>query len=245
MLISRGGVPLQHSEADQADEKRGQEGHAPAQEERAAKGPSTEEEQPKALAIRQKEAQREERRRRKKNARRLEAQRREFERKCEARKKAEEKTVAAAAAAASSNDAGDDSVSRARTGSMGEPGPEGHSKPVEPRSRLRNEEAPQTQRERGQQLEPPGVENKIKRRVRVRAKGGKGSGAAAKADDQKVDTEDDHAAELLRHDADAASCSLAITNGGEHSVSPMMTQVRVSLPHWNYETDLNINPSMI
>jgi hypothetical protein len=202
-----------------------------------------EQEQQRALAIQQKQAQREENRRRKKNAQRLEAQRREFDRKCEARKKAEEKTVAAATAAASSHDAGDDSVSRAQTGSLGEPGPEGHSKPVELRSRRRQEKAPQTQPERGQQLEPPGVETKTKIRVRVRTKRGKGSGAAAKPDDQKVNTKDDRAAELLRRGAETASWVLAITNGEEHTVSPLMTHVRVCHLHWSYETDRNINPS--
>jgi hypothetical protein len=78
----------------------------------------------------------------------------------------------------------------------------------------------------------------------VRTKRGKGSGAAAKADGQKVDTED-HPAELLGRDAEAASCDLAITDGEERSVSPLMMRVRVPLPQWNYETDHNINPSVI
>jgi hypothetical protein len=128
---------------------------------------------------------------------------------------------------------------------MGEPGPKGHSKPVEPQSRPRNEEAPQTQPERGKQLEPPGVENKTKRRARTRTKRGKGSGAAAKADDQKVNTEDDRAAEVLRRDADAASCGRAITNEAEHYVSPLMTHVCVSLPHWNHETDRKISHMIV
>jgi hypothetical protein len=224
--LYRGGVPvpLQHSEVDEAKEKplpRGQGQHAPAQEESDVRHSSTEQGQQKTLTTRRtkkKSPAQWEEYRRKRNMRRLEEQRLEFERKCEARKKANE--GATTAAAASSSDAGDDAVSRVHTGNKGEP--EEHSKPVELQSSRRNEEALQARSEGGQQ--PPAVEDKMKRSARARVKKGKSSRAAGKADGQKVNTEDDAAAELLRRDADAASSSLEITNGEEHFVSSL-TQV--------------------
>ena len=234
---------LQHSDAHEADKPPpcGLDESAPTLGKRAAKVPETDQGRKNCLTSRQRkenlsQAQREEVRR-ERNAQRLEGQRREFERKCEARKKAEKE----AAAAASSGVNGDDAIARAQTGNKGKP--EEHSKLVKPRPRRLNEEARQAHPEQGQQPEPPGVENKIKPRKTKRAKG---SRAAAKANDQKVNTEDD-AAELLRPErgADADPSSLPITNGEERYVSPLMTDVRVSRPPLDYETDHNKNPSMM
>jgi hypothetical protein len=159
--------------------------------------------------------------RRRKNERRLEGQRREFERKCEARKKAEE-AAAASTAACTAGDA--DDVARAETRSKGKPGEHGKLRP-----RQRNEEAPLVQ------PQPQGEERKVKLGGPGRSKGRKKPRAATKADDQKVDTENDPA-ELLPG-LDASAAYLTNTDGEEHSLSPLMARVCVSLPPWVNETD--------
>jgi len=198
------------------------------------------EQEQKAFAIRRmneelKQARMEERRR-KQNAQRLEGQRREFERKCEARRKAEAEAVAAAAA----GDASD--VARAQTPNKGGPGED--SRQGEARSRRRNEEAPRAQLRHEQQPQSPGVKNRIQREGWVRSKRGKKPRAVAEADDQKVDTEND-AAEFLGRDA-GAPC-LTTTDREEHPVSPLMSHVCTFLPPRGHETDhqLSLNPSAI
>lgn len=135
-----------------------------------------------------------------------------FERKCEARRKAEEEGVTAIVAAGGTSDA-----ARAQTPNKGGAGE--YSRQGEARPRWRNEEAPRAQPRREQQPQLPGVENRIRREGRVRSKRGKNPMAVAEPDDQKVDTEND-AAEFLRRDA-GALC-LTITDREEHSVSPLM-----------------------
>jgi len=90
----------------------------------------------------------------------------------------------------------------------------------EVRSRRRNEEAPCAQPRREQQPQSPGVEKGIQREGRVRSKRGKKPRAVAKADDQKVDTENE-AAEFLGRGAGAPR--LTMTDREEHPVSPLMS----------------------
>ncbi len=220
--------PLQHAhDADEKPPPCGLDPHIVPQE-RTVKAPDTEQEQ-NSLQIRRTKKElvrrgRREENRRRENERRLEGQRREFERKCEARKKAKEE-AAASTAACTVGDA--DDAARAETRSKGKPGE--HSKRGKPRPRQRNEEAPLVQ------PQPQGEERKMKLGGPGRSKGRKKPEVSAKADDQKVDTENDPAELLPGLDADAAY--LTNTDGEEHSLSPLMARVGISLPPWVNETD--------
>lgn len=170
-------------------------------------------------------------RRRRENERRLEGQLREFERRREARRKAEEVTAAGADAV---NDAQAAAV-RAQTPSKVEP--DERSKRGKRRSRLRNEGPPQVQPERGQQPQSPAEENKTQLGSSEQVKRGqKPRTATAKADDQKENTGNDAAA--------ASAAGLVIADGEEHSI-PLLTAcvcVLFSPQPWDDKTDRQPHP---